>query len=1108
MLSERTPVDTALMMGRYSKEKEFWLKKLSGGLSRSVFPYDFNRNKSSSPDLEVLNFTIPESLSSKLVELATGLDHRLHMILTSGLILLLSRYSSHQDIVLGTPIYTQDVDGDFVNTVLVIRQSLADEMTFRELLLNVRTSILESLDNQNFPIETLLYLLGFPHSNENDEFPLFDVAVLLENIQKRQYIRHIRTNFLLNFCRTDQAITGTLEYNPTLYRKETATRIISHYFLLLEKAVYSLELTIDALDLVSPAEKNQILNEFNNTVRSYPRDRTIDSLLEEQVEKNGDKLAGLGEENSITYRELNRKADKLAAYLDSRGIKQDEALGVMLDDCLETVVVVFGILKCGAAYLPINRDYPPERKKYILDDAGVGILFTNNGGAEELAVELVDIASVINGVNIHYQRGRLIETGLHNGDNLAYIMYTSGSTGIPKGVLINHRSVVRLVRNNDFIRFYDGDRLLKTGVLEFDASTFEIWGPLLNGAGLCMLSYNIILDHTALKVSIRKFRITVMWLTASLFNQMAGRDPEIFAGLRTVIAGGDILSPPHINRVGRHLPGIEIINGYGPTENTTFSTTHAIDHEYDERIPIGRPLSNSLLFIMDRHGHLLPPGIVGEICVGGDGLARGYLNNPDLSAEKFVDYRTPFPESLILYRTGDLGRWSPDGNVEFFGRADRQVKIRGYRIEPGEIENHLLECTGVKDIVVIAGRDEESNKYLCAYVVPENKDTPLNSRELRHFLNVRLPDYMIPAYFVQMEALPLNENGKINRKALPNPKQMIDREDHYAPPRNETETAMIDIWAEVLGLEPQKIGIHHSFFELGGNSISILKVHDRLNKDISHISLSDLFIYPTIGELSVRLKAEQSAKKSERVIRLNDSVKEKKLFILHPLHGMVYPYKELSRLLSDTFTIYGIQAKGLDGSARLPSNFGEMLDDYYREIRAVQSRGPYIVAGYCIGNIFAYEMVRKLEDAGEQVEKLVLMDISSRFVDYYTLYLRPKQWAADLFRDIFGIKRDKKSSRGGPAPKMADLSVELDERKKQVEDNIDRVLKTYEFRRSIHSPVLIIKARERQDSRLTIDRSRKMTAGEVEISETGGDHMTMFEAPHVEKLAEIFRNSL
>jgi amino acid adenylation domain-containing protein len=494
-----------------------------------------------------------------------------------------------------------------------------------------------------------------------------------------------------------------------------------------------------------------------------------------------------------------------------------------------------GILKSGAAYLPIDPAYPQERIDYMLKDSGAKFLITTD-----------NLKEFPNFLTSQLPNFHLLPT-----TSLAYIIYTSGSTGRPKGVMVEHRNVIRLVKNTNYIHFEKDDRILQTGALEFDASTFEIWGVILNGLTLCVVKKEEILDPVRLKEVIRRIGIRIMWMTAPLFNQMLTEDIEIFAGLGTLLVGGDVLSPTHINQAKKRFPGIKIINGYGPTENTTFSTTFLIEKEYNERIPIGKPIANSTVYIVDKKENLQPIGIAGELWVGGDGVSRGYMNNPELTSERFItktfgnNNPKPKTQNPKLYRTGDLASWLPDGNIEFLGRIDTQVKIRGFRVELGEIENTLQKHESVRTVVV-----QVNGNHLCAYIVAEKE---LSVSMLREYLSGKLPDYMIPSTFIQLEKIPLNANGKVDMRALPGPG--IIKGGANIPPGTEVEKKLAEIWSEILEIERNIIGVNSNFFELGGHSLMATRVAARIYKEFNiKVPLTEVFKTPTIGNLAALIE--------------------------------------------------------------------------------------------------------------------------------------------------------------------------------------------------------------------------------------------------------------
>ncbi|MCP4151244.1 MAG: amino acid adenylation domain-containing protein, partial [bacterium] len=630
----------------------------------------------------------------------------------------------------------------------------------------------------------------------------------------------------------------------------------------------------------------------------------------------------------LTYRQLEQKADKIAARLIQEGAQTGDIVAIMVDRSIEMVAGVLGILKAGAVYMPVNPAYPTARKNYMLSDSTARIMLTTREKANEKAIQ--SSTQPLTWIYLEEQDAEKREQSQTEPPTQpitpAYVIYTSGTTGIPKGVVVTHKNVIRLVKNTNYIDIQPCNRLLQTGALEFDASTFEIWGTLLNGAGLVLVDKGTILDQLKLKKVITATSIDIMWMTSPMFNQI--EEIELFATLKTLLVGGDVLSPPHIKRVLQAYPALLIINGYGPTENTTFSTTHLITTvEGNKRIPIGGPIANSHAYIIDKNYNHVPIGVSGELVVGGDGIALGYLNNPELTAERFANNKLQatkykqttknkkqetkdnflppnnqapitntqlspsFPNNQYpitnnyLYHTGDLCRWNPDGTIDFLGRIDRQVKVRGFRIELGEIENRLLQHEDVKEVVVIDREDIAGDKYLCAYVVtPQPGAIP----QLREYLTGKLPDYMVPAYFIPIEAVPLNQNGKVEFKALPEPETGTTGI-HYTAPRDDLEKKLVCIWAEILNREKETIGINDNFFEQGGHSLKATTLMTAIYKETeAKLSLEEIFEALTVKQLAhiIRKKKKTEYKSIEQAAQreyYHLSSSQKRLYILQQI---------------------------------------------------------------------------------------------------------------------------------------------------------------------------------------------------------------------------------
>jgi amino acid adenylation domain-containing protein len=872
--------------GQNIKERDYWRSKLFGEPVKSSFAYDDQETTLHSRTIEEITSRCDGPLFAQLMEVSKHKDHALHIILVTALVALLNRYTGREDIIVGTPIYRQANEGEFINTALTIRNQVNPDISFKELLVQVKQTVLEAVENQAYPVELLPELLNIPVLG--DEFPLFDTALLLENIHDKRYMDHIALNMVFRFLRTNKNIEAVVEYNASLYQASTVERIFSHFTRLMENALPDLDLAVFDIEILSEEEKNQLLVNFNDTGTEYPADKTIHQLFEEQAEKRPGNIAVVGTGHgawgmvSLTYSELNRKSNQLAYQLMEKGVGPDTIVGIMAERSIEMVIGVLAILKAGGAYLPIDPDYPGERIRFILADSEAKILLITRVLSEKITIKkemiyLEDYKKPCPGeISSRGHEKQPAASSL----NLAYILYTSGSTGRPKGVMVEHRNVVRLVQNTNYIAFSEELKILQTGALEFDASTFEIWGSLLNSATLYLVDKDRILMPRELKAILQKYKITTLWMTASLFNHMLEEDLEIFRGISHLLVGGEVLSPVHIKRVRQQYPGLDIINGYGPTENTTFSTTFQIDREYHRSIPIGKPIANSTAYIL-KGGYLVPMGAPGELVVGGDGVSRGYLNNPELTNEKFV--KNPFVPGDRMYKTGDLAQWLPKGNIEFLGRIDQQVKIRGFRIELGEIENQLLRHQDVKGAVVIPRSDETGDKFLCAYIVSAEglKKTP-DAADLTEFLSHTLPDYMIPVYFVPLEKLPLTPNGKVDRKALPAPDTGSGR--RYVEPRNPVEEKLADAWSQVLGITRDSIGIDDNFFQLGGHSLKATILLSRIHKEFGvQMAVSDMFKMPDIRKLSQYI--EEAAKELYIPIKKTE---EKEYYALSPAQARLY----------------------------------------------------------------------------------------------------------------------------------------------------------------------------------------------------------------------------
>lgn len=694
---------------------------------------------------------------------------------------------------------------------------------------------------------------------------------------------------------------GMLAYNPARIEPGAVARMAGHLQKLLAGLIANPEQSVAHLPLLANDERHLLLHGFNNTQIDFPSDKTIIGLFEEQVEKMPNSIAVVFEDKELTYQQLNEKANQAGHYLrEHYYIQPDDIIALQLERSEWMIIAILGVLKAGAAYVPIDPDFPKARIKYVLQDSQAKALLTDERtyvAARDLekTLPVLSVERLTNGKKENPER-------INSSRDLAYIMYTSGSTGQPKGVCVEHINVIRLVKSSNYLPFDSKQVFLQLADYSFDASTFEIWGALLHGGKLVTIPSKQT-DLKSISRAIQENGVTIIWLTAGLFHLMVDTEIKNLTSLQYLLAGGDVLSTFHVNKAIASLPNCTIINGYGPTENTTFSTTCNLSQfkRIEGSCPIGRPISNTEVFILNNSQELLPIGAAGELCVSGAGLARGYLNNSKLTAEKFIPH--PFKEGKRLYKTGDLGRWLPDGNIEFLGRLDNQLKIRGYRIEAGEIEQALLQHPAIQSAVVIS-KEVAQTKELVAYLACGGKAMP-DTESLRHYLSEQLPDYMVPAYFVELASFPLTINGKVNRKVLPNPGvNSLARGTTYVAPRNLVEATLVEVFENVL--YKAGIGIYDNFFDLGIHSLRAIRAVALIQQQLPvKITLSEIFTHPTIAELGQAI-----AKKDSVLFQPIEPITEQ------PFYALSHAQRRLWVLhhLEENMTAYNIPAViGIEG---------------------------------------------------------------------------------------------------------------------------------------------------------------------------------------------------
>ncbi|UDF17003.1 amino acid adenylation domain-containing protein [Bacillus pumilus] len=971
-------------------DQAYWLDHLQDDLPVLELPFDRPR-----PPVQTFNgateqIVLEDTLIRRLQALSKQQGTTLFMTMLSAYYVLLHKLSGQTDIIIGSPIagrgakQSEKLVGMFVNT-LALRQDISTADTFADVMENVKEMTLKAFEHQRYPFDKLVDDLSL--DRDLSRSPIFQVAMgyvtdsLHVNLKgltsEHVMVHHTVSKFDLTlhvFEQGDQ-LSIHVEYNTDLFDQETIHRYMNYYLHLLDGMTAQPERTFSDYCLMDKAEQAAMIIGKNQTATPYPK-RTIQELFEEQVQRDPHRIALSYLEEHMTYQELDEKATQLAAYLQSKGVGPGSLVPMLFDRSFDMIVSVLGIVKSGAAYVPMSPEYPDARIRLIVRDTQSDVIITQSHLIERLVdftgtkIEMDKPLPVTDAV---YQR----EQSIIGEDQLAYVNYTSGSTGTPKGVMLPHAGVVRLVRKTNYIKLGPDDKMLQLSNYAFDAFTFELWGMLLNGGQLILIPKYAALNMDELSRLIKVHQVTANCLPTALFNRLVEHDPKSVAGYRTLLVGGEAMSSEHARKALPHMEGV-LINAYGPTENTTLATTHQVTHmpEGARSVPIGVPVSNSTVVILDDALNPVPAGVKGEIYIGGTGLAQGYLHDPERTHERFID--NPFPElgGDRLYRSGDLGTWRSDGTIEYLGRKDNLVKIRGYRIECGEIETALLKHPQVKECTVIA-KTYGSSKRLAAYLVTDGAN-PVPG--WKAFLQESLPGYMIPSYFIVMDEMPVTTNGKVDQKALPDPAETISLSQGDDKPVTETQQLIVTAFKDVLGVK--QVGIHDSFFDLGGDSIMSIQAVAKLKEQGIRVDPKWIFMHPAPAQLAAHVDAMPEA--GEHVERSpKDYVIELKkgdpavprIFFAPPAGGTVMGYIDVAKLMTHQGAVYALQSPGLYEDeepqflhyTELVSIFVEAIETFYRP-------GVDYLAGHSMGGHLAYGMNQRLCHAGKAPKGLIILD--------------------------------------------------------------------------------------------------------------------------------------
>ena len=968
----------------FDAQLAYWKQQLGGAPARFELPLDRARGSERSSRGEWMAESFPRELLHSLEELAREEGASLFAALLASFDTILFRYTGQEDVVIGsaapgrTQKATQDLIGTFINP-LVLRVDLAGDPSFRELLRRARKTVEDAGEHQDLPFEKIVEELHLEHDSSRN--PLFQVMLLFQELAEgaaeAEGLKLTWTgvqNHTAKFDLTayieprDEGLFVGFEYNADVFEPSTIHRLLGHYRTLLEAIVAAPDTRISEISILADAERNQLLFELNDTAVDFPeKNSALHQIIERQVGRTPDNIAVEFEGQSLAYRQLNSRANQLAHFLRKQGAGPDVLVGVSMERSLDMVVALLGVLKAGAAYVPLDPTYPPDRLTFMVEDSGLKILLTQksllplwSGSHPQLVVLDRDWPTIAPEPSENLAVPIL-------SDNLAYMIYTSGSTGRPKGVQIPHRAVVNFVLSmQSKPGISASDNLLAVTTISFDIAGLEIHVPLSVGARIVLASRQSAMDGKLLAQLIDLRRITVLQATPVTWRLLLESGWQGKPDLK-VLCGGEAF--PRDLADALLTRSASVWNMYGPTETTIWSTCDRVRPSHGP-VLIGQPIANTQTYILDTSLQVVPMGVVGELYIGGDGLARGYWNRPELTAERFIPH--PFLLGDRLYRTGDLGRVLTTGQIELLGRVDHQVKIRGFRIELGEIETAIADFPGIRQAVVVAREDAPGDKRLAAYVVAADP-AKFNAGDLREWLKQRLPPYMLPAAVVALLALPLTNNGKIDRKALPTPEQAsAAASSRFAAPRTPTEKAMATIWEQVLGVE--KVGIHDNFFDLGGHSLLAVHLFAQITQAFgSALSLNTLFETPTVEDLAQFIDNQCLSTPANRVIPIRPQGTKPPVYWIPGGVGSVLAFRKISDLLGASQPVYGLESSVPD-----PGEAVEAVEvrakKLLQQIRIFQPAGPYYLIGFCAGGLVAFELAQQLKIAGERTAFLALVE--------------------------------------------------------------------------------------------------------------------------------------
>jgi len=1127
------------------RQLDYWKQKLDGAPPLLELPEDHIRPAVQTFRGSHQSLLLPKAIGRALSALSRQEAATLFMTLLAAFKVLLHCYTRQDDLVVGTPVANRNrleiegLIGFFVNA-LVLRTDLSGNPTFRELIRRVRKVCVDAYVHQDLPFERLVE--EFHIERDLSRNPLFQVMFVLQNSSLHAVELPGMTlnpviadggtthfDLTLHITDTEQGLVGTAAYNTDLFDADTITRMLAHFQTLLEGIARDPDQHLSDLSLLTDTERQQVLLRSNDIHCGYNPSLSIHQLFEAQVERTPDAIALVFEDQQLTYRELNARANRLAHSLRNAGVGPEVPVGVCLERSLEVVISLVGVLKAGGVYLPLDPAYPKQRIGFMLEDSKAQVLLTQKGLIQGLPEHRARVICLDSDGEAIAREVAENPTSTSRPENLAYIIYTSGSTGLPKGVLVSHGSIAEHCRDAE--RYYElrpTDRVLQFASMSFDLSLEQILPTLIVGARLVVVGREVWRPGEFHRKA-ADFGLTVVDLPTGYWQELveewaAEPEPAVNTQYRLFLVGGDTMLPEVLNLWQQTpLRSLRLINAYGPTEATITATAFETAPLVGEtsrlhRVPIGRPLANREIYILDGHCNPVPIGVPGELHIGGTSLARGYLNRPDLTADKFIPDPFSNMPGARMYKTGDLARHLPDGNIEYIGRTDHQVKIRGFRIELGEIEAVLAQHPFVRQAVVSTREDVLGEKRLVAYVVGSREHAP-SASDLRSFLKDKVPEYMVPSVFMLLDSLPTMPNGKADRSALPKPDQTRpEMQRKFVGPRDDLELQLTGLWEEVLNIRP--VGVTDNFFELGGHSLLAVRLFALIDKRLGKkLPLAALFRGATVESLADIVRQNSLSETPSSLIPIQPNGNKRPLFLVHPAGGHVFPFVGLAQSLGPDQPCYGLQARGVEEGQDPHTRIDDMAAYYIEAIRSVQSEGPYLLGGWSMGGEIAFEMAQQLHARGQSVALLALLDAR---IPSTAENIADEEFEALLLADVvsyFGLSKDfseplallprdellarvlEQGKKAGLIP--AELETPQAHRLIELCKSDFRASRNYVLHRYPGRVTLFKASEDLSGNRLdpTLGWS-DWAEGGVDVQHVPGNHATMVYKPNVEILAE------